>query len=82
MVEEYIRRDYLAQDRTHLANERTLLSFWRTGLAFLIAGAVLIKFSPSVIYDILALNSILLGTFLFGYGVIRYKNYKEKINKR
>lgn len=82
MEEPYIRKDYLAQDRTHLANERTLLSFWRTGLAFLIAGAIMEKFAPSTIYTILAIDSMLLGIFLFVYGIIRYKDYKKKINKR
>lgn len=81
-MEPYIRRDYLAQDRTHLANERTLLSFLRTGLAFCAAGAVLIKLVHGKWTIILALDLIILGIILFIYGIRNYYMWKKKINRR
>ena len=82
MEEKYIRRDYLAQDRTHLANERTLLAYWRTGLACIISGAFLLKFFSSIYAIITSLIVMILGTGLFVYGTRRFFAYKEKINKR
>ena len=82
MAEKWIRRDYLAQDRTHLANERTLLAYLRTSLAFFALGAFLIKFLPTPLYVTAAVLSIIVGICLVVYGTKRFLKYKKHINSR
>ena len=82
MEEEYMKINYLAQDRTHLANQRTLLAYWRTALNFFILGAFLLKFFPMISLIIISVLSIISGIFLFIYGTVKFFNYKEIINKR
>ncbi len=82
MAEKWIRRDYLAQDRTHLANERTLLAYLRTSLAFLALGALLIKFLPTPFYISIAIVSIIFGIVVIAYGTKRFLKYKKHINSR
>ena len=82
MAEKWIRRDYLARDRTHLANERTLLAYLRTSLAFLALGAFLIKFLPTPFYIGVAIVSIIFGTGLIVYGTKKFLKYKKHIDSR
>ena len=82
MAERWIRRDYLAQDRTHLANERTLLAYLRTSLGFFALAAFLIKVIPTPLYIIIAVISIITGIGLIVFGTKRFIKYKQHINKR
>ena len=82
MAEKWIRRDYLAQDRTHLANERTLLAYLRTSLGFFALAAFLIKIVPTPLYLIIAVASIFIGVGLIAFGTKRFLKYKKHINSR
>ena len=82
MAEKWIRRDYLAQDRTHLANERTLLAYLRTSLGFFALAAFLIKVVPTPLYINIAIVSIIIGLWLIVFGTKRFLKYKKHINSR
>ncbi|NCO97007.1 MAG: DUF202 domain-containing protein [Candidatus Aenigmarchaeota archaeon] len=80
MKEKHIIRDYLAQYRTDLANERTLLAYWRTSFSLFVLGIFLVKFLPSAHFIIFGVIAIALGVLLFFYGIMRFLDYKKKIN--
>ena len=82
MAEKWIRRDYLAQDRTHLANERTLMAYLRTSLGFFALGAFLIKVTPTPLYIGIAIASIIIGVGLIIFGTQRFFKYRKHINSR
>ena len=78
---QFVERVRLAQYRTHMANERTLLAYWRTALAFLAAGLFLVRFIPSKSLALFAIILMLLGVWLFVYGIMQYYKHREKINE-
>lgn len=78
--DELIIRDHLAVDRTALANERTFLAYIRTAIAAGATGFGLIKLFTSLSTTIIGWIIIFLGIIVLIIGIIRFFQFRRKIN--
>lgn len=73
-------RDELAIDRTLLANERTLLAYARSGVTLMLAGVTFVHFAHQEWFRVIGYLSVPLGIVIIGFGVLRYRHVKAKID--
>jgi len=82
MAENTTIRNSFARDRTNMANERTLLAYLRTGLGFILTAAIILRFSQTLLTNMLSAVLLTGGVGFLIFGIFKFLKLKTVINNQ